>query len=352
MENNHLFLVSTPLHLIVSLAIIDTNKISSPNLVFIDQVKDKANPYLETLRQWQANPFKSIHVFYRPEKKLLSKLKARKQTFNLLRNIVDELKPDNIYVGNDRRIEFQYCMHHATEVGLSPTGNYMDEGTFTYVGRKASGSFSDRVIDNTFKKLSYGFWWKHPETVGASDWISTVFVSFPDIIHPLLKKKHIVHLTLDYWKSHLLKQYCEKLITKIGKPEHLHDYDLILTLPHESIIKTNPGYRIIIERLIREQVHSGLKVGIKYHPRDTEKDMLKVATLPGVELITQTLPFEALLPMIKSGSKVIGDFSTTLISTRLLRPDVTVEAINHNHGTHKEFIELYEKIGIKIINCK
>lgn len=352
MENNHLFLVSTPLHLIVSLAIIDTKNISSPHLVFIDQVKGKANPYLETLQHWKANPFKSIHVFYRPERKPLSKLKTRKQTFNSLAELVDELKPGHIYVGNDRRIEFQFCMHHATQAGFSPKGYYMDEGTFTYVGRKASTSFSDRVIDNTFKKLSYGSWWKHPETVGASDWIDTIFVSFPEIIHPLLKQKHIIHLTLEFWQSGLLRAFCENLINTIGRPEHLEEYDLILTMPHESIIRNNPDYKAVVEKLISEQVQNGMKVGIKYHPRDTEADMLKVGTMPGVELIPQALPFEALLPMIKSGSRIVGDFSTTLISTRLLRPDLVVEAINHNKDGNEQFFQLYKKIGIRIISVE
>jgi hypothetical protein len=242
-------------------------------------------------------------------------------------------------------------MHKATEAGLSPVGHYMDEGTFTYVGRKASASFSDIVIDNTFKKIFYGSWWQHPETVGASDWVTTIFASFPDIVHPLLKNKKLVHLTMEYWQSELLKQFCENLIDTIGRPEHLQDYDLILTMPHGSVIASNPNYKAVVEKVINEQVRSGLKVGVKYHPRDTEIDMLKVGELAGVELISQTLPFEALLPMIKTGAKIIGDFSTTLISTRLLRPDLTVEAINHGKKGNEEFMRLYEKIGIRIIDA-
>ena len=351
MDENHLFLVSTPLHLIVTLAIIDKLKIKFPHLVFIDQVKNKENPYLDTLKQWERSPFASIHIFFRPQGKFLRKLKSRKETFRALENIIDEIKPSHIYVGNDRRIEFQYCMHNATEAGLSPVGYYMDEGTFTYVGRKASFSFSDRVIDNTFNRLFYGSWWQHPLTVGASGWITTVFASFPDIVHPLLKNKQLVHLTMEYWQSDLLKQFCENLIDTIGRPEHLQEYDLILTMPHESVIASNPNYKAIIEKVINEQVRSGLRVGVKYHPRDAEADILKVGDLPGVELISQALPFEALLPMIKPGAKIIGDFSTTLISTRLLRPDLAVEAIDHGNNNNDQFLQLYKKIGIQITHA-
>ena len=351
MEGNHLFLVSTPLHLIVTLAIIDTHKIEFPRLAFIDQVTGKNNSYLEALESWKENPFTSIHVFFRPEGKFLRKLKSRKETFSALENIIDEFKPSHIYVGNDRRVEFQLCMHKATEAELSPVGYYMDEGTFTYVGRKASESFSDRVIDNALKKLFYGSWWKHPPTVGASKWITTVFASFPDIVHPLLKNKQLVHLSREYWQSELLKKFCAHLIDTIGRPENLQEYDLILTMPHESVITSNSNYKNVVENIINEKVKSGLKVGVKYHPRDTEADMLKVGELPGVELISQALPFEALLPMIKNSAKIIGDFSTTLISTRLLRPDLIVEAIDHGKKGNEQFMRLYEKIGIKIIHA-
>ncbi len=268
-----------------------------------------------------------------------------------LAEIINQIKPKHIYSGNDRRVEFQYCMYRASELKLGPVGYYMDEGTFTYVGRKASNNISDKIVDSVFKKLFYGRWWNHPATVGASDWISTVYVSFPESIHALLKEKNIVHLSLEFWKSHLLKTFCELLIDDIGRPKGLFDFDLVVTLPHESIMHANPDYKNQIKKLIVGQIEKNLNVAVKYHPRDTEIDMLDAGKISGVELIAPSLPFEALLPMFKSGAKVVGDFSTTLITTRLLRPDLIVEAIDHgNTKDNVEFIQLYKRIGINIIN--
>ncbi len=86
-DGNHLFMVSTPLHLIVSIAIIDTQSIKNPHLIFIDQVQGKANPYLSVLQKWNGSPFKSINVFYRPVKKSFIKLADRKKNvFGFSRN--------------------------------------------------------------------------------------------------------------------------------------------------------------------------------------------------------------------------------------------------------------------------
>jgi hypothetical protein len=350
MNKASLFLVSTPLHLMVSIAIVDTLNIKNAHLIFIDQVKGRKNPYLETLDLWPDHPFESVAVFFRPERKLLSKLQSRKETFSALEKIVMQLKPKHIYTGNDRRVEFQYSMHVAQKLGCNPVGFYMDEGTFTYVGRKASNQFADKVLDNISKKLAYGLWWKHPATVGASSWIDTVFVSFPDIIHPLLKNKKCQHLTLAYWQSKQLMSFCEHLVTHIGKPLHLAELDVLITLPHESILNANQTYKKQIQQIIETYLQKNCKVGVKYHPRDTNSDLLDLGSIDGVEILSRELPFEALLPMIKSGATVLGDFSTTLISTRLLRPDLIAQAIDH--GSNKNtalFVELYKKIGIQIV---
>lgn len=350
MNDTSLFLVSTPLHLMVAIAITDTLQLANAHLVFIDQVNGRKNPYLDTLHTWPTNPFKSMAVFYRPERKVLSKLKSRRETFSALATLIEQLQPRHIYTGNDRRVEFQFCMHTADRMGINTCGYYMDEGTFTYVGRKASNHFTDKVLDNWVKKLAYGGWWQHPATVGASAWIDTVYVSFPEIIHPLLKAKKIQQLTLQFWQSKRLIEFCELLVSFIGKPVNLAEYDLLITLPHESIINANGHYKEQIKTIIETAITAGSKVGVKYHPRDTNSDLLYLADIPGVEILSRELPFEALLPMIKTGATVLGDFSTTLISTRLLRPDLKAQAIDHGSNKNTvEFIELYKKMGIEIV---
>lgn len=335
----------------VSIAIVDTLGIKTPHLVFIDQVHGKKNPYLEILNSWDSCPFESISLFYRPVKQSVSKYKSRREAFKALERLVQQLKPKHLFTGNDRRVEFQYCMHVAKDRGCNPIGYYMDEGMFTYIGRKASKKFKEKVLDNCIKKLAYGSWWKHPATVGASGWVQTVYVSYPDIIHPLLKTKHIEHLTLKYWQSTLLIHFCDLLVNTIGRPANLANYDLLITLPHESIINANNSYKEQIKKNITLHAKAGAFIGIKYHPRDNNKDLLQLGELEAVELISRELPFEALLPMVKPGAKIIGDFSTTLISTRLLRPDLIAEAINHGEKKETaEFIELYKNIGITIVS--
>ena len=45
----------------------------------------------------------------------------------------------------------------------------MDEGTFTYVGRPASLSWQDRIVDNTPQETGIRFLVAKPPSVGASN---------------------------------------------------------------------------------------------------------------------------------------------------------------------------------------
>lgn len=348
-KESHLFLVSTPLHLLVSLAIIAEEKLKDVHLVFIDQVRGNTNYYFEVLQRWPTNPFDSMRIFYRPEKNPLKKLCSRKKTFVDLVKVVRGVRPSHIYVGNDRRIEFQWCMHQCSLLGCRPVGYYLDEGTFTYVGRKASFSFSDRIIDNAIKSLFYGRWWKHPATVGASDWVDVVYASYPDIVHDLLKTKEVRGLTLNYWQSLLLLEYCSALLDRIEPSMMLGGYDVVVTLPHESVIANNNHYKVDMHNKLAEFLEAGCQVAVKYHPRDVQLDALSVAQLAGVTLLPAAVPFEAMLPMLKRNSLVVGDFSTALITTRILRPDISVLAIDHGQGSNRDdFVRLYGLIGIEI----
>ncbi len=349
-QSSHLFLVSTPLHLLVTLSIVSHEQLNNVHLIFIDQVSGKKNHYFDILKQWKDSPFLSIDIFFRPQKSPLKKLKQRRQTFSDLAVLCQRFQSQHIYVGNDRRIEFQWCMHQMQAMGKPATGYYLDEGTFTYVGRPASFTWSDQYIDNALKKISYGLWWKHPPTVGASDWISTVYASYPAIVHPLLAKKNIKELSLDYWHSPALLEFCQLLLLALAKGVDFNHYDEVYTLPHESVIEANHNYKQQVYALIEQACLEGKRVAVKYHPRDLQHDALGVLGIKGTDLLPAAIPFEAMLPLLKSKITIIGDFSSALISTKILRPDLIAMAIDQPNANNKAaFLDLYQRLGIELL---
>ncbi len=346
--STELYLASTPLHILNAIAIASQRPQTQAHLVLIDQPDAQDNPYFKILSDWPSSPFKSLDIYQGRIKGIRQKLANRKAVFAKLDALIQQLNPQRIYTGNDRRIEFQYAMHAQYQRNKKRAeGVYMDEGTFTYVGRKDSASFSDKYIDNVLKKLTYGFWWKNPLTIGGSDWIDRVVVAFPDQLHPLLKSKIIEPLSPYYEHNPTVKSFCEALLTFFqADATRLHQLNVVLTLPHESIIDGITGYREALLAVVDSLTTNGLTIGVKYHPRNTNPDILGLANSDQAYVISHRIPFEAILPLLNH-CLVIGDVSSTLINTRFLLPQAQAISIaNPQAPLYQEFMNLFACIGV------
>ncbi len=347
-----LYLCSTPLHILNAVAIASGHRRQSEHHIWlIDQPVITDNPYYQLLMSWKDSPFSSCRITQGRVKGLRQKLGNRRRVFAEIATLVRQIRPDRIYTGNDRRIEFQYAMHHCEDNGCNTTGIYMDEGTFTYVGRAASASFSDRVVDNWLKKVTYGFWWQNPPTIGGSGWISEVYAAFPEHVHTLLKDKTLVPLQDCFRDNPTVTSFCSRLVSQFGADAgSLTSLTAVLTLPHESIIDRLPGYREAMLQVLSELTSQGVRVGVKYHPRNSNPDILNAGKQDGCYVIPYRIPFEALLPLLPEKSIIIGDVSSTLINSRWLKPDANILSLHNNAVPEAElFSRFFAQIGVETL---
>lgn len=347
MNSHSIYFASTILHLYAAASIASGRKNETAHLIFIDQPEDKDYPLYPIVKHWPSSPFQSVKLLPGRFKGLVNKLKKRKQLFKQLEEIMAETRPNNLFVGNDRRIEFQYAMHTCQKLKLATKGHYMDEGTFTYVGRKASSSFSDTVIDNGLKKISYGLWWKNPQTVGESAWVNDIHVAFPELIDERLKKKAIFQLDHKQFISPEMLQLSKSILDFYQvDPNRFSSLDALFTLPHESLFIQNPEYRNTLLQQVDEMKAQGLRVAAKYHPRNSTPDVLNLADA-GVDLIPAGVSFEAILPLLPSTTHIVGDLSSTLLISRWLRPELKVTSICSGKG-NPDFLKLFQALDIEV----
>lgn len=345
---NSVYFASTTLHLYTASVIAAGRSDEDAHLVFIDQPEGKPFPLYDIVSQWQESPFRSVRMFHGRFPGLLNKVRKRRHLFTDLKCELESLRPKHIFVGNDRRIEFQFAMKTAEELGCMPEGHYMDEGIFTYLGRKASSSLSDMLIDNWAKKISYGMWWKNPPTIGGSDWIACVHTAFPQLIHPLLKGKKVVQLDADRFTDQAMLSLSSAIMAAASFDEKsLQSLDMLFTLPHESLFDHDPSYKDLILDVIRQQNQQGKRVAVKYHPRNSGPDILNLKE-SGVHLLPAQISFEALLPLLPDQCEVWGDLSSTLLIARWLRPAIQVNSVLGKHADYA-FIELCRKLDINIV---
>lgn len=336
------YLVSKLFSLFIAASIAMERRDDKAVLIFINQPEEN-NKVNSLLKEWAECPFDETYSFRGQFRGVLNKVKKRRILFDDIKSLMEDIRPDNIFTGNDRRMEFQYAMHVAKGLKKDVYGHYMDEGTFTYLGRKAANPLR-HFFDNWIKKVSYGFWWQEPETIGASKLISEIHVAFPELIDKRLRQKITHQLDVSAFMSPAISEFCSVMLRDKGLGSiSISEYDCLVTLPYESIIHKDPGYKRKILKLISD---IGGQVAVKYHPRDTVADSLNLGQ-EGVTLLPGSVPFEAMLPLLKRNTIVVGDVSSTLLAARWIRPDLRVISYQGSSGGDN-FVDLFKKIGIEI----
>jgi len=326
----HLFLASTPFNVITaSMIALELPEEDEARLWLIDQPK-KLSPFMQALPHWSMSPFAETRVVSYKARSVHERIN-RKSALREMTEAFLHYAPQHLYTGNDRRIEFQWLMGHAD---TRPTGHYLDDGTYTYLGRKTHW-LSDKVFDNFLKKATYGRWWKQPSTIGASGWISEAHVAFPHEVVPALREKALKKLPenlndpafLDLMSGFDL--HADKLMSA----------DIIILVPHESVQDEQTL------QAMKNVAQTGKNVLVKNHPRNTSIP----ESLTGYDQLPASLPMETLLPGINQHCRIIGDVSTALLTSKWLRPELAVTAFaDGNNG----LTPLMRQLGISVVNMK
>ncbi len=274
---------------------------------------------------------------------------GRAAAFGALRAEFSRPGPARLFTGNDRRIEFQFAMHLASRGDQTPEGIYLDEGAVTYVGHKSMFRIAHRFFDPAFKKIRYGFWYRPALTTGTSAWIQTACVAFPDLVHPLLKTKRIVAIDSAPFKFPRFKDLaCAMLAGHDDYRDRLRGIGAVLTLPHEAAYLHRPEpYREIFRQL--QTRFSASEIAIKPHPRIAQPVVLP-ELFPGALLLDHAVGMEALLPLLKDDCVVAGDISSTLLTTRWLRPDLPVVAFQARETPPATLVNLYAALKIPLLD--
>ena len=204
-------------------------------------------------------------------------------------------------------------------------------------------------LDNSLKKLIYGSWWQQPPSVGASEWIDDAYVAFPKLVHDSLKQKVLYEVNANWFESPEFQVLSQSLLKSFKvDAELLHNIDVLITLPHASLLEGRVEYAESMQQLVKVLSIRGKRVGIKYHPREESSDPLELAGQSGVILLPAVLAFEVLLPGL-GNAVTVGDVSTTLLSSKWLRPALRTIAVASG-DYQKQFLDLYQSLGIEVVN--
>lgn len=320
-----LYIASTPWNFLNSFAFAVNRPEDASYLMYVDFPEDVSNIYLQALDKMQEeSPFVKAWCFHGKYKGTWKKWRKRLEEIKQIQKIVAELKPDQVFVGSDRRIEFQCAMTEAVKHNPNVKGIYLDEGLFSYTCRKRSKTWQDRVLDSWIKRLMYPVDWKHPPTIGASSWISEGWLLIPEKACPILKKRILLkQLPLENFSIPLLEDFLNLCLNKTQLQIIQNFYDLVIILPHPTLVDKSLKH-LIMDRV--SKISEG-RIAIKTHPRDLQQNDWLYGK--HVSFLPSSLPFELLLPVLRY-KNILSAPSTAVVTAKLMHPNANIELLAKN----------------------
>ncbi len=342
------YLVSSTLHFFWALLLAYTNKDRESHLIFIDQNTQNPLNFYSPLHK-TLTPFASVEMFAGRELKGWALLKRRKAQFVMMRNRIQHLAIDRVFLGNDRSVLGQFFLQEAKNQYKACVGCYLDDGVFSYLGRSASKKKTERYIDAMFKKLSYGFWYDPPLTIGASRWVDELWLMYPKQRTALLQSTRAIQILPNQEALKSVGDFAKQILQAESlNVQQIEALDVLITLPNPLIFSKIPGYQQSIETLLGALHQQGLKVGVKYHPVTGKKDILNVQKM-GALLLPSQVSFEMLLPFLQQ-CRVIGDMSTTILLARFIDENANVVMMKVSDDDYsKKMATLCETLRIDVV---
>lgn len=331
-----LYLASTPLIAIEAAGA--ARAAGEPAELVLIEDFDLAPRFEALLRRWPDNPFRAIHRLpgrYTEHERgagdgrrgvgaLLHRVRVkrelRRQTLARLAAIDAALRPGTVWVGNDRKVETQYALHLASLRGGLRIGRYLDDGLYTYLGDVRQRPWVRRV-DWAVKRLTYGRWWRRADQAGTTPWIAEAFLAYPADARDQDPGRRRTPLPHAWFVNRALLRLCLLAAREFGLDRAaLAGCAFVLVLPHSNQLRANPALAAALRVLIADAAADGLRIGLKYHPREVSADPGGLHRDGTTVALPALLPMELLLPLLPPAAVLAGEGSTALLAARWLFP--------------------------------
>ncbi|WP_417663705.1 polysialyltransferase family glycosyltransferase [Pseudidiomarina donghaiensis] len=337
MTNTNYYFIASPLHLLFSVVKALENK-QQRNIAVIDYYLESNRKLFTDVLQ-QGDIFETVISF--DDSHIKSKVTKRKARLKILSELVAQTPPSRIYTGSDRSLEFQYCMHLSNKNGRTVAGEYLDEGTQTYLGHRYMHKFVHLYVEPLLKKLAYGWWWKSPKMIGASGWIKTIHATFPELVHPVLrdnKQKQIKAISHEQFATPEFAAFTNKLMELSDiNPVPLQNVDYVILLTGDSFYTDVRAHLNKLLDVLTKKTSKD-RIALKPHPRSEHLAEFK-REHPELVHIDNRVGFELLLSQFHENCTFIGDVSSTLFTIRWLNQNQKVLAVKLQQKTPDHFVQ-------------
>ena len=328
---SHLFIASTPT-MALACAGAALAQGGRSELVLIEDFAG-ARQLQALLAGWRDLPFQAMHrlpgrrleqrAAGRGSSRLACKRRLRQQTLPALRRLDARLRPDQVWLGNDRKPETQLALYLASRRLGRRAGQYLDDGLYSYLGDVRRRPLSRR-IDTLAKRLSYGRWWQRADHAGASRWMARHWLALPGRA-PAYPAASRSLLPRPWYDNRPMRRLALAALCQFGLARRqLQAIDDVLVLPCSDRWPDAGHWHRRLDQALRALRRPGRRLAVKFHPRETRANLIDPIDLT---VLPALLPLELLLPVLPAHARLLGEGTSALLGARWLRPDLAVSEL-------------------------
>ncbi len=348
-----LYVSYTPYHILLNSSIAFYRDESIEKDLIIIEDFSNAKEIVNGLKNWGENPFKEIVLIDGKfsldlvSKKSVLNIFKRNSVVNLFRKGVSTLKKrygnmtfDTVFTCNDERPQSQYLENKCRKNnGLNV---YVEDGSALYNDHVGS---SLPFLEYIFIKLYVGSWYEDISIIGNYKFTDEIRAFRPDLVREDLKNKKIEPIDVENFVDLKRTGLTESILNELQFKQPLNKDYIIIFLPHSSLIKEK-NLLSLYKEIISGLENYNDNILLKYHPR--EKDHYLGNVGKDISGIPKSIPSEIiLLQMIENPPIVIGDVSTCLLTSKVLKKEShVISLIDILNIESKNLKRVFENIGV------
>lgn len=237
---------------------------------------------------------------------------------------------------NDSAVEGQYAAYLSCKLGIPSV--YTEDGLVAYVPPPAHHRSKLRDLA---AKVLFGRFYQNGVVMGTSRWVTEAQMLFPTMAIPDLNRKCPHDLGRDVF-NRIPKTFVQEFTEGVDD-----DLDAIVVLPHSEMLKSTSGDASsdgdvkdgTFLTIIKDLESKFGKVGVKYHPRETEYFL---GNNPNFMMLPSHIPMELIYLKQRAGNVklVVSALSTAVYTARyILGEQATIKAVGIGDHQVQRFFE-------------
>lgn len=337
-HGTHLFLVQTGYHVVLAIGMAEHLRRAGAGPSRLLAVEDfwNAAEFFGALRAWPESPFAevvSLGVYQRFSDRRSKRVSVRRLC-DAVREEIRGREVGGLYVFNDRNSFAQVALQEAARRHPGAARIAIEDGLGAYSDQHYRPYNAWRAFLHRWR---FGRRWDNLEVLGTHPLVQRIVAHYPEALRPELAARPNERYPTEILADLPLASFAQRLSAALGvDPAGWNAIDVLVSVPGSYVFEFNPDYASRMRAIVVALAAAGLRVAVKYHPRDQTPDYLGVAGAANVQELPRAVQMEFVYLLLDARRRVaLGDISNAFVLANKFNPGMRPVMFRHGAGFHE-----------------